>query len=44
MDIDQPRPAVHKQVLDTIDTAQKKLPPHDVWLKRMVNTPDYTHS
>ena len=39
---DRPRPAVHKQVLDTIKTAQDKLPPHDVWLKRMAGMPDYT--
>jgi len=40
----RPRPAVHRQVLDSIGTAQEKLPPHDVWLKRMVGMPDYTSS
>jgi tryptophan halogenase len=37
----RPRPAIHKKVLDTVDTAQKKLPPHDVWLKRMAGMADY---
>ncbi len=37
----RPRPAVHKQVLDAINSAQEQLPPHDVWLKRMVGMPDY---
>lgn len=40
----RPRPAIHKQVLDTVNTAQEKLPPHDVWLKRMVAMPDYSSS
>jgi tryptophan halogenase len=31
----RPRPAVHSQVLDAIDNAQKKLPLHDVWLRRV---------
>ena len=37
----RPRPAVHKKVLDAINAAPDKLPPHDVWLKRMVGMPDY---
>ena len=37
----RPRPAIHKKVIDGIRTAQEKLPPHDVWLKRMVGMPDY---
>ena len=41
---DRPRPAVHKQVLEAVDSAQQKLPPHDAWLKRMVDMPDYTKS
>jgi tryptophan halogenase len=40
----RPRPAVHKQVLDSIGTAQEKLPPHEVWLKRVVGMPDYRSS
>ena len=28
--------AIHKKVIDGIQTAQEKLPPHHVWLKRMV--------
>jgi hypothetical protein len=35
------RPAVHRKVLDAVDAAQGKLPPHDVWLKRMVGMQDY---
>ncbi len=38
----RPRPAVHKTVLDTINAARDKLPPHDVWLKRMVGMADYS--
>ena len=38
----RPRPAVHKKVLDAINTARDKLPPHDVWLKRMVGMADYS--
>ncbi len=40
----RPRPAVHRQVLDSIETAQEKLPPHHVWLQRVVGMPDYTRS
>ena len=38
----RPCSAVHRQVLDTINTAQEKLPRHDVWLQRMVGMADYT--
>ncbi len=40
----RPRPTIHKKVLDAVDTARDKLPPHDVWLKRMVGMPDYSKS
>jgi tryptophan halogenase len=40
----RPRPAIHKKVLDAVDTARDKLPPHDVWLKRMVGMADYSSS
>ncbi len=40
----RPRPAIHKKVLDALDVAQEKLPPHDVWLKRMVGMADYSKS
>jgi len=40
----RPRPAIHKKVLDAVNTAQDKLPPHDVWLKRMVGMADYSKS
>ena len=39
----RPRPAVLKQVLSAIDAAPGKLPPHDVWLKRMVGMADYVN-
>ncbi len=39
----RPRPAVLKQVVDAIDAAPGKLPPHDVWLKRMVGMADYSN-
>ncbi len=41
---DRPRPAVLKQVLDAINTAPDKLPPHDVWLQRMVGMANYSKS
>lgn len=41
---DRPRPGVLKEVLDGIDMARAKLPPHDVWLKRMVGMEDYAAS
>jgi len=40
----RPRPAIHRQVLDTVNTAQDKLPLHDVWLKHMVGMADYSKS
>ena len=39
----RPRPAVHKKVLEAIDAAPGKLPPHDVWLQRMVGMADYSN-
>ena len=32
------------KVLDAVDTARDKLPPHDVWLRRMVGMADYSKS
>ena len=40
----RPRPTIYKKVLEAVDTAREKLPPHDVWLKRMVGMPDYSGS
>ena len=40
----RPRPAVLRQVLDAIDAAPGKLPPHDVWLKHRVGMADYSES
>jgi tryptophan halogenase len=40
----RPRPAIHNKVLDAVNSAQDKLPPHDVWLKRMVGMTDYSGS
>ena len=37
----RPRPDVLKEVLDAVNTAPDKLPPHDVWLKHMVGMADY---
>jgi tryptophan halogenase len=37
----RPRPGVLKKVRNAIDAAPAKLPPHDVWLKRMVGMADY---
>jgi len=37
----RPRPEVLKRVRNAIDAAPAKLPPHDVWLKRMVGMADY---
>ena len=38
----RPRPAIHKKVIDAVNSARGKLPPHDVWLKRMVGMADYS--
>ena len=37
----RPRPGVLKKVRDAIESAPGKLPPHDVWLKRMVGMADF---
>ena len=39
--VNRPRPAVHKMVLDAVNNARDKLPPHDVWLKRVLGMTDY---
>jgi tryptophan halogenase len=38
---DRPRPRVLKKVRTAIQAAPARLPPHDVWLKRMVGMADY---
>ncbi len=38
----RPRPAILKQVRNAVDSAPGKLPPHDVWLQRMVGMADYS--
>jgi tryptophan halogenase len=38
------RPAVYRKVLDAVDIAREKLPPHDVWLQRMVGMSNYSGS
>ena len=40
----RPGPVINKKVLDAVDTASDKLPPHDAWLKRMVGMADYSTS
>ena len=40
----QPRPAILKQVLDAVNAAPSKLPPHDVWLKRMIGMANFSKS
>ena len=40
----RPRPAIHKKVIETVNTARDKLPPHDVWLQQKVGMPDYSKS
>jgi tryptophan 7-halogenase len=37
----RPGPLVRRKVLGAIKAARDKLPPHDVWLKRMVGMQDY---
>jgi len=39
---DRPRPAIQRKVLDAVNTARDKLPPHDVWLQRMVGMANYS--
>jgi tryptophan halogenase len=38
---DRPRTAILKRVLNAVDAAPGKLPPHDVWLKKMAGMADY---
>jgi len=38
----RPRPGVLKKVHATVTQAPARLPPHDVWLKRMAGMADYT--
>jgi len=38
---ERPRPGVLQKVLDAVKTGPGKLPPHDVWLKRVVGMADY---
>ncbi len=40
----RPRPAVLKKVLNAIKAGPDKLPPHDVWLQRLVGMADYSES
>ncbi len=40
----RPRPAIHKKVIEAVETARDKLPPHDVWLRRMVAMADYSQT
>lgn len=37
----RPRPSILKEVLDAINMAPGKLPPHDIWLKHMAGMQDY---
>ena len=41
---ERPKPRVLKQVLKLLTTAPRKLPLHDVWLKRVLSMPDYPKS
>ncbi len=36
-----PHTAVHRRIVERLHAAPHKLPPHDVWLKRIVGMPDY---
>ena len=38
----RPPPAVNRQVLDAMEKAQKHLPPHDIWLRKVVNMGEYS--
>jgi tryptophan halogenase len=38
---DRPKPRIAQPVLDRLRAAPSKLPPHDVWLQRMVGMEDY---
>jgi tryptophan halogenase len=37
----RPRPRVLKTVIDTLSKAPSRLPPHEVWLKRVLGMADY---
>jgi len=38
---DRPPSAVHRQIVERLTMAPRKLPPHDIWLKRVLGMPDY---
>ena len=40
----RPDPGVLKHVAEKLNLAQQKLPPHDVWLHRVLGMPIYTTS
>jgi tryptophan halogenase len=42
--LNRPTPRVYKEVIDVLKQCQQKLPPHDVWLKRVVGMSNYPTS
>ncbi len=42
--LNRPTPRVYKEVIDVLKQCQQKLPPHDVWLKRVVGMSHYQTS
>jgi tryptophan halogenase len=42
--LDRPAPRVYKQVIEILQQCQQKLPPHDVWLQRVLGMPKYRTS
>ena len=40
----RPNPGVLQHVVERLDLARQKLPPHDVWLKQVCGMPDYPSS
>jgi len=38
---DRPPSGLYAEVLNTLKQAPRKLPPHDVWLQRVLGMPDY---
>jgi len=40
----RPNSSVSRQLIERLSLAPQKLPPHDVWLKRVCGMPDYPSS
>ncbi|MCF6194156.1 MAG: tryptophan 7-halogenase [Kangiellaceae bacterium] len=40
----RPKPGIYRNILQRLDAAKTRLPPHDIWLKKQLGMNDYTTS